>query len=98
MWFYQSLVALAWVAPALLSVANAGSLQNYNGKPRSFDLTLTWEKHAPDGFEKKMILTNGQFPGPLLEINYGDDVAVTVHNKMPFNTKVHYHGTHPACS
>lgn len=59
---------------------------------KCFDLTLTWEKHAPDGFEREMILTNGQFPGPLLEMNYGDDVEVTVHNNLPFNTTVHYHG------
>lgn len=61
-------------------------------QPRKFELTLTWEKHAPDGFERDMILVNGQFPGPLLEMNQGDDVEVLVHNKMPHNTTVHFHG------
>lgn len=84
MWFRQSLVALAWGA-ALLSGADAK-------RAKTFDLTLTWEKHAPDGFSKYMILTNGQFPGPTLELDQGDDVEVTVHNKLPFNTTVHYHG------
>ncbi|GKT49756.1 laccase abr2 [Colletotrichum spaethianum] len=88
MWFRQSLITLALVAPAMLSAVSATK----QGKPKAFELTLTWEKHAPDGFEKDMILTNGQFPGPVLEMDYGDDVEVTVHNKMPFNTTVHYHG------
>lgn len=57
-----------------------------------FDLTLTWEAYAPDGFERDMILVNGQFPGPLLELTEGDDVLVNVHNEMPFNTTVHFHG------
>ncbi|KAH8879443.1 multicopper oxidase [Thozetella sp. PMI_491] len=60
--------------------------------PRTFELTLTWEDHAPDGFSRKMILINGEFPGPLLEINQGDEVQVTVRNEMPFNTTMHFHG------
>ncbi len=58
----------------------------------SFDLTLTWEKGAPDGVTRDMILVNGQFPGPPLRIRQGDDVTVTVHNEMPFNTSLHFHG------
>ena len=60
--------------------------------PRKFHLTLTWEKYAPDGVSRDMILINGQFPGPLLEINEGEDVWVTVDNHMPYNTTMHYHG------
>ncbi|KAG5795135.1 hypothetical protein H9Q69_005826 [Fusarium xylarioides] len=57
-----------------------------------FDLTLTWEAHAPDGFKRDMILVNGQFPGPLIELTEGDDIQVNVHNEMPFNTTIHFHG------
>ena len=66
------------------------------GKPsrdcQKFELTLTWEKHAPDGFERDMMLVNGQFPGPLMEIDQGDDVEVIVLNQTPYNTTVHCHG------
>jgi FtsP/CotA-like multicopper oxidase with cupredoxin domain len=41
-----------------------------------FPLTLTWEKGAPDGFERDMILMNGQFPGPTLEMKEGANVEV----------------------
>ena len=68
--------------------ANPGS----TGRKKSFDLTITWEDYNPDGFTRKMMLVNGQSPGPLLEIDQGDWVVVTVHNQSPFNTTIHYHG------
>lgn len=63
--------------------------------PKTFDLTLTWEEHAPDGRAREMILVNGQFPAPTLEIDQGDEVEVVVHNKLPYNSTVHFHGTEP---
>ena len=42
-----------------------------------FPITLTWEKGAPDGFARDMILMNGQFPGPTLEMNEGANVEVS---------------------
>jgi FtsP/CotA-like multicopper oxidase with cupredoxin domain len=65
---------------------------SYNSSSRRFDLTLTWEKGAPDGYERDLFKINGQFPGPLLEINEGDDVEIVVHNESPYNTTIHYHG------
>jgi len=41
-----------------------------------FPVTLTWQKGAPDGFERDMIFTNGQYPGPTLNIQEGDNVEV----------------------
>ncbi|EEQ32242.1 uncharacterized protein MCYG_05061, partial [Microsporum canis CBS 113480] len=58
---------------------------------RLFSLTVTWGKHSPDGFMRDMILINGQFPGPVLEANEGDEVWVEVFNLTPFNTTMHYH-------
>ncbi|KAK3360615.1 multicopper oxidase-domain-containing protein [Lasiosphaeria hispida] len=66
--------------------------ESYAQPPRHFELALTWEQYAPDGRAREMILVNGQFPGPTLEIFQGDEVEVVVHNKMPFNTTVHFHG------
>lgn len=55
-------------------------------------LELTWKTGAPDGFERDMIFINGQFPGPVIEVQQGDWVEITVVNKMPFNTSIHAHG------
>ncbi|KAF2689829.1 multicopper oxidase [Lentithecium fluviatile CBS 122367] len=44
------------------------------------------------GFPREMILMNGKFPGPLVEVWQDDWVEITVANKMPFNTTIHAHG------
>ena len=90
--------ALCLLLLAVLPVAQAKPSGGCGARPRKFELTLTWEKHAPDGVERDMILINGQFPGPLMELNQGDHVEVLVHNKMPYNTTVHYHGMLRACA
>lgn len=45
--------------------------------------------------EQSLLTVNGQFPGPLLEANWGDIVEVTVHNNITDpdeGTAVHWHG------
>ena len=76
-----SLIAL-WLS--LTAVTLAGSC--------NFKLELTWGKGSPDGYERDMIFINGQYPGPLLEIQQDDWVEIEVINNLPFNTSVHYHG------
>lgn len=60
--------------------------------PVIFDLSLTWGPVAPNGHVRNGILMNGQFPGPTLELNQGDNVEFIVHNFLPFATTVHAHG------
>ncbi|EAW14604.1 laccase abr2 [Aspergillus clavatus NRRL 1] len=57
-----------------------------------FSLDLTWAVGSPNGFEREMIFVNGQFPGPALVLDEGDDVVIDVTNHLPFNTSIHYHG------
>jgi hypothetical protein len=60
---------------------------------REYVFNITRERSAPDGFEKPMILVNGQSPGPLLEANTGDVLRITVNNLMPQDsTTIHWHG------
>lgn len=65
-----------------------------SGSPgrRVFYLTVTWETRAPDGNAREIFVINGQFPGPKLEINQGDDVEIHLLNQSPFNTTIHFHG------
>ncbi|KAI0814238.1 multicopper oxidase [Xylaria sp. FL0064] len=90
----QRLLSSLTVALAIGSPFSFGlpSPHERSNGPRKFDLTVTWEEHAPNGVSRNMILINGQSPGPLIEVNEGDDVWVTVHNKMPYNTTMHFHG------
>lgn len=60
-----------------------------------FTLKLSWGRRAPDGFERDMILINGDFPGPPLEMNEGDDVVVEVINGLDDEATIHFHGEKP---
>ena len=82
--FFQLLLAPLFLFP--------GSQALERNHERVFDLTLTWESYVPDGFKRDMILVNGHSPGPLIDLVEGDDVEVNVHNEMPFNTTIHFHG------
>ncbi|KAJ4165921.1 hypothetical protein LMH87_007524 [Akanthomyces muscarius] len=57
-----------------------------------FTLQITWEQYAPLGIPRKMLLVNGQTPGPELQFKQDDSVAVHVVNDSPFNTTMHFHG------
>jgi FtsP/CotA-like multicopper oxidase with cupredoxin domain len=63
------------------------------GVTRVYDFTIKKEQKAPDGVLRDVIIINGQFPGPLIEANWGDTIQVTVHNKIPDEgTSLHWHG------
>lgn len=90
---YFSLLGL--LVQPLLARAHPTLHHDRSQQTREFDLTLTWEEHAPDGFSREMILVNGQMPGPTLEFHQDDWVVVRVHNKSPYNSSVHFHGENP---
>ncbi|TVY83153.1 oxidoreductase ptaK [Lachnellula suecica] len=65
----------------------------WSGRTKTYDWTISRGYIAPDGVNKSVILVNGQFPGPLLEANWGDTIQVTVRNNIPDEgTTVHWHG------
>lgn len=65
---------------------------HHHGATKEFDFVVTYEPYAPDGFSRNMLLVNGQYPGPVLEVDQDDWVVVRVHNKSPYNTTIHFHG------
>jgi len=64
------------------------------GATRSYDFTVAECDIRPDGVEtKRAVCVNGQFPGPLIEANYGDMIQVKVTNKLhEKGTSMHWHG------
>ena len=63
------------------------------GVVRSYDFTIQRGYKSPDGVNKSVILINGQFPGPMIEANWGDTIQVTVHNNIDNEgTSLHWHG------
>jgi FtsP/CotA-like multicopper oxidase with cupredoxin domain len=79
-------VQLSLAAPTLVKRGGYGS------KLINFEIDLTWEDSYQVGAPKKTILMNGQTPGPVLQMTVGDTVEFLVHNNLPFNTSVHFHG------
>jgi FtsP/CotA-like multicopper oxidase with cupredoxin domain len=62
---------------------------------RSYDFVLERSVQKIDGFERDVILVNNEFPGPLVEANFGDTISVTVHNNISGpdeGTSLHWHG------
>lgn len=78
----------------------AGGNNPYTSAPstgviRYYDFTITRGTIAPDGYEKQVILVNGQFPGPAIEANWGDTFMIKVHNQITGpeeGTAMHWHG------
>jgi hypothetical protein len=63
------------------------------GRTVSYDLTVTNTTLAPDGFRRRVLAVNGQYPGPTIYANWGDTIRVTVHNQLQDNgTSIHWHG------
>ncbi|KAH0538587.1 hypothetical protein FGG08_004837 [Glutinoglossum americanum] len=52
------------------------------GVTRYYDFTIARGQIAPDGVERQALLINGQFPGPMIEANWGDFIQVTVTNNL----------------
>lgn len=78
----------------LLSFVGLGTaLDQARPRPtKKFELNVSWGTSAPDGVERQHALINGKSPGPPLIFDEGDDVEITVHNFLPFNTTMHWHG------
>lgn len=89
---FFSLAIFAYGAPSSSSSSSSSSLSARTNKVQ-FEVTLTWEDYSPNGGKaRKMILTNGTFPGPALKMKVGDEVDFLVHNDLPESTAVHFHG------
>ena len=65
------------------------------GVTRYYNFTITRGITAPDGYPKSGLLINDQFPGPMIEANWGDMIEVTVQNEIypeEEGLTLHWHG------
>jgi len=59
---------------------------------REYSWTVRDHEHNPDGIYRPMMLVDSSFPGPLIEVNEGDTIAVKVQNEAANATSIHWHG------
>ncbi|MCJ1470848.1 hypothetical protein MMC07_009495 [Pseudocyphellaria aurata] len=74
---------------------NPSEIAPITNATRQYDFTIRRGFIAPDGVNKSVILINDQFPGPTIEVNWGDTVQVTVNNEITGpeeGTAMHWHG------
>ncbi|KAI0449185.1 Cupredoxin [Xylaria acuta] len=72
---------------------NTGFVVSSQSRTREYVFNISQALASPDGFQKPMILANGQSPGPLIEANTGDTIRVHVNNLMSnWSTTIHWHG------
>ncbi|OAP57509.1 hypothetical protein AYL99_08247 [Fonsecaea erecta] len=93
--FSRLIAVLSFLSFALLSAALPSRSRSLDERADTvfFEVTLTWEDYSPiGGIPKKMILTNGTFPGPPLKMTVGQSVEFLVHNELPDPTTIHFHG------
>ena len=95
---FSSLIAvLSFLSLAVLTAAAPSSasrpIERRGDNIVPFEVTLTWEDYSPvGGTPRKMIMTNGTFPGPPLKMKIGQTVEFLVHNELPDATTIHFHG------
>merc|ERR1712072_1329433 len=63
-----------------------------NAALRTYNSTIHSGTRAPDGVSREVYLINDQQPGPLIEIDEGDELEVFVKNDLPVESTIHWHG------
>ncbi|CAG8808014.1 25481_t:CDS:2, partial [Racocetra persica] len=64
----------------------------FEQKTNYFNLTIEKVTLAPDGFTRQLSTVNGQYPGPVIEVNKGERIVMKIHNKLGEPTALHAHG------
>ncbi|EXX65257.1 Fet3p [Rhizophagus irregularis DAOM 197198w] len=59
---------------------------------REYTLTLAKTELAPDGFSRQVWTSNGQYPGPMIRANKGDQIVIHIQNNLGDFTTIHWHG------
>lgn len=63
------------------------------GVTRTYDLHVAYQTIAPDGVTRNGLTINGQYPGPMVEANWGDWIKFRVTNDLTDEgTALHAHG------
>ena len=53
------------------------------GVTRHYQFTISRGQKSPDGYLKDVLLVNDQFPGPMIEANWGDYIEGESSNRIP---------------
>ncbi|KAH8705516.1 Cupredoxin [Talaromyces proteolyticus] len=75
-----------------MSFLLVGGAHLCNAALRQYNFTIHSGTNAPDGVSRPVYLINGQQPGPLIEVDEGDELEVFVTNNLAVENTIHWHG------
>ena len=94
--YTASMAAMAGISSVLPTYAFAGFDNREVLKPQGpdnvIDLTIGKMPHKVDGKQGEAIGINGTVPGPLIQLQEGEDVMLRVTNELEDTTSIHWHG------
>ena len=76
----------------LMAATIAGLGRAVQGEVVQYDLTLELQPVNITGRPVPAMTINGGIPGPVLRFKEGDTALIRVHNKMPEDSSIHWHG------
>nr|QCZ35171.1 laccase 4 [Salvia miltiorrhiza] len=82
--YCQIMLVIAAVILALQGHASATT--------KHFKFSVEWKTVTRLCHTKPVLTVNGKYPGPTIAVNEGDNVLVTVTNRVARNTTIHWHG------
>ncbi|CAG8611212.1 20755_t:CDS:2, partial [Gigaspora margarita] len=59
---------------------------------REYDFRVYKAQLSPDGVPRTVYTVNGQFPGPIIQANVGDQIIINIINQLGEPTSIHSHG------
>ncbi|CAG8556765.1 17604_t:CDS:2, partial [Racocetra persica] len=59
---------------------------------RVYDFLLNITNLSPDGVSRRVWTVNGQYPGPMILANVGDQIIINVTNQLGEPASIHSHG------
>ncbi|CAN1236993.1 LAC1 [Linum grandiflorum] len=77
----------------LVAIVVSWSLPCCSSSPtRRFHFNMEWKKVSRLCTTRQILTVNGEYPGPTIAVNEGDNVEIKVTNSVHRNTTIHWHG------
>ena len=88
----SGVAVLSNALPAWARPATRGNFGTPAETASTFDLTVDRFPVIVDGRTTHAVGVNGMFPAPLLRFREGEHITLNVHNRLPEDTSIHWHG------
>ncbi|KAK4782468.1 hypothetical protein SAY86_016570 [Trapa natans] len=82
---------LLWIS-LLILISWTNTTYSSSPPTKRFHFNVEWKKVTRLCHTKQLLTVNGQYPGPTIAVNEGDNVEITVTNSILENTTIHWHG------